>query len=96
MKETHITPPPFNKAIEPQTENPETGNESHGLDSLGLDEKTQNKIEEMLLNAETQGYLRGRNEKIEATQHFDAIEEPEVPTHSCGIPIYSHRSVWDR
>ena len=45
-------------------------------------------------NADASGYLRGRNEKIEAVLH----PEPELPDESETTPVfprYTRRSIWD-
>ena len=44
-------------------------------------------------NADAAGYLRGRNEKIEAVLHPEPEEEPaqSVPV----FPRYCRRSIWD-
>ncbi|MBO4871704.1 MAG: hypothetical protein J5565_06970 [Muribaculaceae bacterium] len=63
------------------------------LMQLGLDDSTAAKVQELLLNAETEGYLRGRNEKIEATQHFDVM--PDDEPQPVAFPSYCRRSVWD-
>ncbi|MBR4830012.1 MAG: hypothetical protein IKZ92_09480 [Muribaculaceae bacterium] len=45
-------------------------------------------------NADAAGYLRGRNEKIEAVLH----PQPDSPDESESIPVfprYCRRSVWD-
>lgn len=47
--------------------------------------------DEDLKNAETQGYLRGRNEVIEAATNA-ADEKSPKPVN---FPIYSKRSFWD-
>ncbi|MBR5171084.1 MAG: hypothetical protein IKW85_11025 [Muribaculaceae bacterium] len=45
-------------------------------------------------NAEAAGYLRGRNEKIEAVLHPDP--EPPVETETTPVfPRYCRRSIWD-
>lgn len=49
---------------------------------------------EELKNAETEGYLRGRNEKIEQATHPMPIEEPAPEPAT--FPRYNRRSVWDR
>ena len=67
------------------------------LTRLGLDDEMLLRVQEMLRDAEAEGYLRGRNEKIEATQHFDVLSEPE-PSSSpspTGIPEYRRTSIWD-
>ena len=63
------------------------------LEALGLDEEMTAKVQELLKNAETEGYLRGRNEKIEATQHFDVV--PDEEPQPAPFPTYCRRSVWD-
>lgn len=89
MENTIIQPPPFNKIQEQDNET----QEPLRLEAMGLDEKTKKHIQELILNAETKGYLRGRNENIEATQHFDP--DLELEPHPTGIPLYNRRSVWD-
>ena len=49
--------------------------------------------DEDVSNAETQGYLRGRNEKIEATQHFDT--QPDEAPRPAQFPTYNRRSIWE-
>ena len=44
-------------------------------------------------NADATGYLRGRNEKIEAVLHPQPEEEQETPEPV--FPHYSRRSIWD-
>jgi len=46
-------------------------------------------------NADATGYLRGRNEKIEAVLH----PQPELPDESDSAPVfpcYNRRSIWER
>ena len=93
MENNHIEPPPFKKSQEPKTVNQEPSSETNGLDALGLEAEKKKQIEEMLQNAEMQGYLRGRNEKIEATQHFE--NDPELDLQPTGFPVYNRRSIWD-
>lgn len=45
-------------------------------------------------NAEAAGYLRGRNEKIEAVLHPEP-EEEESPQATPVFPRYCRRSIWD-
>ena len=59
----------------------------------GLDADTMQRIADMIADAEVRGYLRGRNEKIEATQHFDP--DPELDPEPAHFPAYARRSVWD-
>ena len=44
-------------------------------------------------NADAAGYLRGRNEKIEAVLHPEP--EEETPSSSPVFPRYCRRSIWD-
>ena len=47
-------------------------------------------------NADAAGYLRGRNEKIEAVLHPQPDEEDEnAQSLSINFPRYCHRSIWD-
>ena len=90
---TNINPPPFNPKQDEEVQNLTQESKTNKLDEMGFDAETQSKIAEMLQDAETKGYLRGRNEKIEATQHFDP--NPELEPQNVGIPLYNRRSVWD-
>ena len=63
------------------------------VEGLSLDGDTLAQVQELLRNAEAEGYLRGRNEKIEATQHFEQDDEPEP--EPAPFPTYARRSVWD-
>ena len=63
------------------------------LAALGLDDEVAQRVQDMIDNAEAQGYLRGRNEKIESTQHFDVPPEAELRP-APGL-VVNHRSVWD-
>ena len=51
-------------------------------------------IQDLLAQADAEGYLRGRNEIIEATQHFDAPDDSEL-TLAAPIPRYNRSSIWD-
>ena len=46
-------------------------------------------------NADAAGYLRGRNEKIEAVLHMQPEEDSHNPGLSINFPRYCHRSIWD-
>ena len=48
-------------------------------------------------NADAAGYLRGRNEKIEAVLHRQPDEEEEQtnPNLTVNFPRYCHRSIWE-
>lgn len=94
------TPPPFNPSerdaatsalAEPSEQAAEPSSDS--LESMALDADTARRIADLIADAEARGYLRGRNEQIEATQHFDA--DPDLQPESTGLPRYCHRSVWD-
>ncbi len=73
------------------------------IDKIGkgdLDESTVSLLshavnhDEEVKNAEAEGYLRGRNEKIEqATQPMPIEQEATAPAT---FPRYRKRSVWDR
>ena len=45
-------------------------------------------------NADATGYLRGRNEKIEAVLHPEP-EEPQATESTPVFPRYCRRSIWD-
>ena len=45
-------------------------------------------------NADAAGYLRGRNEKIEAVLHPQTLVEDESPTTPV-FPRYCRRSIWE-
>lgn len=45
-------------------------------------------------NADATGYLRGRNEKIEAVLHPQTLVEDEAPTTPV-FPRYCRRSIWE-
>lgn len=45
-------------------------------------------------NAEGEGYLRGRNEKIELENHFDKYADSEAEAGSV-MPRFARRSIWD-
>lgn len=49
--------------------------------------------DEDVKNAETEGYLRGRNEKIAATT---GVTEEDAEVKPATFPRYHRRSVWDR
>lgn len=49
--------------------------------------------DEDVKNAETEGYLRGRNEKIAATT---GVTEEDAKVKPATFPRYHRRSVWDR
>ena len=77
------TPPPFNPPAD-----------SDAVAALGLSEEQTAAVRELLLNADAQGYLRGRNEHIEATTVGDLAPESETEREPV-FPIYNRRSVWD-
>ena len=45
--------------------------------------------------ADAAGYLRGRNEKIEAVLHPQPEEESNDPGMAINFPRYCRRSIWD-
>ena len=45
-------------------------------------------------NADATGYLRGRNEKIEAVLHPQSLVEDEAPATPV-FPRYCRRSIWE-
>ena len=47
-------------------------------------------------NADAAGYLRGRNEKIEAVLQPEPDQEPEEPEPMSSFPRYCRRSIWDK
>ena len=87
------TPPPFNPSERDAATSALAEPSSDSLESMALDADTARRIAELIADAEAKGYLRGRNEQIEATQHFDA--DPDLQPESTGLPRYCHRSVWD-
>ena len=50
------------------------------------------RIAELIENADAAGYLRGRNEAIEASRHFDGGDETAEPAP---FPRYARRSMWE-
>jgi hypothetical protein len=63
-----------------------------------VDEKIVNMLaqalsrDEDLKNADSAGYIRGRNEKIDVINRFDS-DEPS--TTGAGFPRYNKKSFWD-
>ena len=52
--------------------------------------------DEDVQNADAAGYLRGRNEKIEAVLHPEPQDEEETPTTATPVfPRYCRRSIWE-
>ena len=52
--------------------------------------------DEDVQNADAAGYLRGRNEKIEAVLHPEPQDEEEAPATATPVfPRYCRRSIWD-
>lgn len=69
---------------------------------LGLDSDVASRvmqiIDEQVKNAETAGYRRGRNEKIELlTRPLDPVTEADLESDAATphFPRYTRRSVWD-
>lgn len=46
-------------------------------------------------NADAAGYLRGRNEKIEAVMHPQPQDDEETQSATPVFPRYCRRSIWD-
>lgn len=63
-----------------------------GTDAIQILSKGINHDEDVK-NAETEGYLRGRNEKIAATT---GVTEEDAEVKPATFPRYHRRSVWDR
>ena len=52
--------------------------------------------DEDVQNADAAGYLRGRNEKIEAVLHPEPQDEEETPATATPVfPRYCRRSIWE-
>ena len=51
-------------------------------------------IQDLLAQADAEGYLRGRNEVIESTQHFDDSDD-ECHLIQAPIPCYDRHTIWD-
>lgn len=51
-------------------------------------------IQDLLAQADAEGYLRGRNEVIESTQHFDDSDD-ECHLVQAPIPCYDRHTIWD-
>ncbi|MBR1803479.1 MAG: hypothetical protein IJ775_01045 [Muribaculaceae bacterium] len=64
------------------------------LAALGLDGEVAQRVQDLIDDAQAQGYLRGRNEKIEFTQHFEV--PPEAELRPAPALVVNHRSVWER
>lgn len=50
--------------------------------------------DEDVKNAECEGYLRGRNEKIKVENHFEKYAEERAYADSV-MPRFARRSIWD-
>jgi len=50
--------------------------------------------DEDVKNAESEGYLRGRNEKIKVENHFEKYAEERAYADSV-MPRFARRSIWD-
>ncbi len=66
---------------------------SHAVAALGITGDVAERIEELLRNAEAEGYLRGRNAQIEATQHFEP--DPDLDPAPASLPHYHASTLWD-
>ena len=51
--------------------------------------------DEDVQNADAAGYLRGRNEKIEAVLHPEPDDAPDEAPPAPVFPRYCRRSIWD-
>lgn len=51
-------------------------------------------IQDLITEAEAIGYLRGRNEQIEAIEHFDDPND-DCDIAPSPIPRYNRHSIWD-
>ncbi len=47
-------------------------------------------------NADAAGYLRGRNENIEAVMHPQPQADEQLPQSTPVFPRYTRRSIWER
>ena len=47
-------------------------------------------------NADAAGYLRGRNENIEAVMHPQPQADEQLPQSTPVFPCYTRRSIWER
>ena len=100
------TQPKSEQAPRQATQEPQPATPCHDAEQaigrLGLDRDVASRvmeiIDEQVKNADTDGYRRGRNEKIELlTRPLDPVTEAELESErpSPHFPRYTRRSVWD-
>lgn len=100
------TQPKSEQAPRQATQEPQPATPCHdaeqAIDRLGLDRDVASRvmeiIDEQVKNADTAGYRRGRNEKIELlTRPLDPVTEAELENDATAphFPRYTRRSVWD-
>lgn len=100
------TQPKSEQAPRQATQEPQPATPCHDAEQaigrLGLDRDVASRvmeiIDEQVKNADTAGYRRGRNEKIELlTRPLDPVSEAELESDapSPHFPHYTRRSVWD-
>lgn len=100
------TQPKSEQAPRQATQEPQPATPCHDAEQaigrLGLDRDVASRvmeiIDEQVKNADTAGYRRGRNEKIELlTRPLDPVTEAELENDapSPHFPRYTRRSVWD-
>ena len=100
------TQPKSGQAPRQATQEPQPATPCHDAEQaigrLGLDREVASRvmeiIDEQVKNADTAGYRRGRNEKIELlTRPLDPVTEAELENDapSPHFPRYTRRSVWD-
>jgi len=100
------TQPKSEQAPRQATQEPQPATPCHDAEQaigrLGLDRDVASRvmeiIDEQVKNADTAGYRRGRNEKIELlTRPLDPVTEAELESDPTAphFPRYTRRSVWD-
>lgn len=100
------TQPKSEQAPRQATQEPQSATPCHDAEQaigrLGLDRDVASRvmeiIDEQVKNADTAGYRRGRNEKIELlTRPLNPVSEAELESDapSPHFPRYTRRSVWD-
>ncbi len=73
----------------------------HGMESLELTPEVLSTLargithDEDVQNADAAGYLRGKNEKIEAVMHQQSPDDDTSPSMTT-FPRYKRRSIWER
>lgn len=90
-------PPPATNGASPadcRTEQPVALAVDPELAMKQLPEALAAHIQDIIAQAEANGYLRGRNEQIQAQQHFDNPDADCVISRAV-MPRYRRPSVWD-